>query len=291
MRWRSAISAAWSTSPCTIAARALRRQRGEPGVLGRDDRPAGSSASAPPPQPCPRSTATVGTVSVVRVAMQRAISPAIARSSASGDSSAPGVSMTVTSGSPSSSASRIPRRASRSAAGPMACAGDCRAVLADHDARLPVEPGQRDQHRAVALALVGAAQPHGRVAAVAQQLAYAGAVPARGSAATDSQAALRSTVGALRRAGSGRGRRRVDQHAPAPGRPRRQVLGGDDGVDDAALGEVLRGLHPRRERLARRAPRTPWARGTRSALRAPRPSRGRASPTRRSTPPVVGWRR
>ena len=88
-------------------ARALGRQRRQPGVLGRDDLRAGRSASAPPPQPCPRTTDTVGTVIVVSVAMHRAISPAIARSSACGDSSAPGVSMTVTSGMPSSSARRI----------------------------------------------------------------------------------------------------------------------------------------------------------------------------------------
>ena len=50
--------------------------------------------------------------------MQRAISPAMAPSSAAGDSSAPGVSMIVTSGRPSSSARRMPRRASRRAAAP-----------------------------------------------------------------------------------------------------------------------------------------------------------------------------
>ena len=38
---------------------------------------AGRNASAPPPQPWPRITETVGTVIVVSVAMQRAISPAM----------------------------------------------------------------------------------------------------------------------------------------------------------------------------------------------------------------------
>ena len=80
--------------------------------------------------------------------MQRAISPAIAPSSASGESSAPGVSITVTSGSPSSSASRIaaPRLAQR--AGSHRVAGCLpRPVLPDDHAGLAVEAGERDHHR------------------------------------------------------------------------------------------------------------------------------------------------
>lgn len=51
-------------------------------------------------------------------ARHRAISPASPPSSAAFDSAAPAVSITVTSGSPSSAASRMPRRAIRSPAGP-----------------------------------------------------------------------------------------------------------------------------------------------------------------------------
>jgi hypothetical protein len=81
-------------------------------------RSAGSRARAAPPAPWPMSTASVGDWSVIRSARHRAISAARPRSSASLDSSAPAVSMTVTSGSRSSAASRMPRRAIRSAAGP-----------------------------------------------------------------------------------------------------------------------------------------------------------------------------
>ena len=48
---------------------------------------AGRKASAPPPHPWPRITETVGTVMVVRVAMQRAISAAMARSRIAGSRS------------------------------------------------------------------------------------------------------------------------------------------------------------------------------------------------------------
>jgi len=82
-------------------------------------RSAGSRAKAAPPAPWPMSTASVGDWSVIRSARHRAISAARPRSSASLDSSAPAVSMTVTSGSHSSAASRMPRRAIRSAAGPI----------------------------------------------------------------------------------------------------------------------------------------------------------------------------
>ena len=81
-------------------------------------RSAGMSASAPPPVPCPSSTHTVGTGSTTSSARQRAISPAMPPSSASFDSAAPAVSMTLTSGSPSSVASFMPRRATRRPEGP-----------------------------------------------------------------------------------------------------------------------------------------------------------------------------
>ena len=85
-------------------------------------RSAGSSARAPPPLPSPSISESVGASRVTRSPRQRAISPARPPFSALTDSAAPAVSMTVSSGSPSSEASRIPRRASRSASGPSGCA-------------------------------------------------------------------------------------------------------------------------------------------------------------------------
>jgi hypothetical protein len=86
-------------------------------------RSAGRSASAAPPLPCPSSSDTDGTDRRDMSARQRAISPASAPSSARGERSAPGVSITATSGRRSSSASRMPRRASRSAVGPSGRSG------------------------------------------------------------------------------------------------------------------------------------------------------------------------
>ena len=230
-------------------ARALGRKRREPGVLGGDHGAAGRNASAPPPQPWPRITATVGTVIVVSVAMQRAISPAIARSSASGDSSAPGVSMTVTSGRPSSSASRIPRRASRSAPGPIAWPGDCRARS------WPTTTHGWSSRRVSATITVESRSPSSvprswsvPVGAVGEQVAQPG--PVRTPGALDAVPGgvvadrLRRPDGQRARAG------RVDQHGQREVDHRGQVLGGDDAVDDAGGGEVLRHLHAGPERPA-----------------------------------------
>ena len=122
------------------------------------------------------------------------------------------------------------------------------AVLADHDAGLPVESGEDQQHRLVTLALVGAVEPDGRLAAVPHELAYAGAPLGPG--------ALHRVPG-----GPARGRRtettleparprRVDEHGQRQLDHRRQVLGRDDGVDDAVRGEVLGRLDVVGERLA-----------------------------------------
>ena len=182
--------------------------------------------------------------------MQRAISPAMARSSASGDSSAPGVSMTVTSGSPSSSARRMPRRASRSAPGPMAwprrLAG---AVLADHDARLAVEAGQRHQHA------WSRARPR-------RCRAAGGCRWRRGRAGRARPPG--PYAGCARRCPRRRGRRPCAAPAaasrPGPGpststaRAASTIAGrssaADDAVDDAGGGEVLRDLDAGPERPA-----------------------------------------
>ena len=245
---------------------------------------AGRSASAPPPQPCPSTTDTVGTVIVVSVAMHRAISPAIARSSACADSSAPGVSMTVTSGRPSSSARRIARRASRSAPGPIGVVGDCRrAVLPDEDARLAVEPGQRDEHgRRPARPRRCRCSRSVPVRAVPQQVAHAGPVGSAGDA--------RSTP---RRTGAGSARPRGDRqarHGRAGRRARASARSTSIGRSSAATtasmhalgGEVLGRLHARRERLAVERLVDLRARGSRRARRARPPSRARASPTTRT---------
>ena len=263
MPWASAISAAWSTSPWRITL-APSGGSGESQAfwVAIDDLRPGSSASAPPPQPWPRITETVGTVMVVRVAMQRAISPAMAPSSASGESSAPGVSITVTSGRPSSSASRIPRRASRSAAGTeRRGAGLLHPVLADEHARLAVEPGQRDEHGGVLLALLGAVEREGAVGAVPQQIAYAEPRRLDRVSSTDSHTG-RLDAGPVGPDGQGRRLGRVDEHRQRPVDQHGQVLGRHDGVDDALLGEVLGLLDALAGTARPRAPRRPSGRGS-----------------------------
>ena len=110
-------------------------------------RSAGIRASAPPPVPCPSSTQTVGTGSTTSSARQRAISPAMPPSSASLDRAAPAVSMTLTSGSPSSVASFIlagdlqPRRPERGL-DPLGAT-----VLPEHDARHPLELRHGEEER------------------------------------------------------------------------------------------------------------------------------------------------
>ena len=87
---------------------------------------AGSIARAPPPQPWPRMTDTVGTSTSTSSPRVRAIEPAMACSSAVADSSAPGVSIMDTRGIWRECARVMPRRANRRAAGPSsvsACGG------------------------------------------------------------------------------------------------------------------------------------------------------------------------
>ena len=208
------------------------------------------------PAPLPRSPGrgsptTVGTVIVVSVAMHRAISPAIARSSASGDSSAPGVSITVTSGRPSSSASRIPRRASRSAPGPIAWPGACRARS------WPTTTHGWSSRRVSATITVESRSPSsvprswsGAAGAVGEQVAQPDPVRTPGALdAVPGGVGRRPGCGA--RTGSAARAGGVDEHGQREVDHRGQVLGGDDAVDDAVGGEVLRHLDARAERLGR----------------------------------------
>ncbi len=78
---------------------------------------AGISANAAPPQPCPITQDTVGTLRPASICKVLAISPAIAASSAGPESSPPGVSTIVTTGRPTRWASRRPRCASRRSCG------------------------------------------------------------------------------------------------------------------------------------------------------------------------------
>ena len=181
--------------------------------------------------------------------MQRAISPAMAPSSASGDSSAPGVSMMVTSGRPSSSARRMPRRASRRAAAPSGFSGVWRTrSWPDEHARLSVEPGQRDEHGGVLLALLGAVQREGPGRAVPQHVAYA--EPRLRPGQLHRLPDRPARPGLVGPHGQHRLGRRVDQHGQGLVDQHRQVLGRHDRVDDALLGEVLGPLDPVGERLA-----------------------------------------
>ena len=257
--------------------------------------------------------------------MQRAISPASAPSSALTESSAPGVSMTVTSGSPSSSARRMPRRACRSAAGPERGRGRLTdPVLADEHARLPVEPGQGHEDGGVLLALLGAVERDGAAAGVPQQVSYAEPLgrPGQLHRLPDRPARRRrlSAEGQRRRDG------RVHEHGEGQVQQLGQVLGGDHCVDHALLGEVLglldagregvplerfvdlgpeeaRRAHPARPRSRARATptrhrRRPWSGGAGARGRAARqpgaPSRhGRSPPSRRRPAclPASGSRR
>ena len=110
---------ACSTDPCTITLAPSGGSGESQACWAHTTRSAGSRASAAPPVPGPSSSASVGTVSASMSWRLRAISPASPCSSASRDRAAPGVSITVTSGRSSSCARRIPRRAARSAPGPM----------------------------------------------------------------------------------------------------------------------------------------------------------------------------
>ena len=183
------------------------------------------------------------------VAMHRAISPATARSSAETDSSAPGVSITVTSGSPSSSARFIARRASRSAAGPMARPAPCR--VRSWPTSTHGWPSSRVRATTTVSSRSPSSVPRRRRVSVAAYRSRS-RTPARPGSrviSTDSHA-----VRAVSAIGSRRGRDgalgRVQQDPQRAVDQLGQLLGGDDGVDDALGGEVLRLLHPGRERLA-----------------------------------------
>ena len=213
---------------------------------------AGSSASAPPPQPWPRMTATVGTDIVVRVAMQRAISPAIAPSSAPGDSSAPGVSITVTSGSPSSSARRIPRRASRSAPGPIGWVGSWR--LRSWPTTTHGWPSIRVSATITVSSRSPSSVPRSRTVPEppCRSRWRTPARPGSRVRSIDSQADV-SPIAPDRRSRQGAAGRRVHEHRERP-------------VDQ--LGQVLGRAPPRRSRRARRGSRrSARPRGTSSPVR------------------------
>ena len=97
---------------------AFGRQRGEPGVLGGQDAVSGQQGQCRAAGSLPEQERDGGDREVVRSARHPAISLARPSSSARADSSAPGVSITQTSGSRSPAARRAPRLAWRRAAGP-----------------------------------------------------------------------------------------------------------------------------------------------------------------------------
>ena len=179
--------------------------------------------------------------------MQRAISPAMARSSASGDSSAPGVSMTLTSGSPSSWASRMPRRASRSAPGPMACPGTCR------ERSWPMTTHGWSSSRVSATRTVESRSPSSVPRSCNVPVAP---WASRSRTPTRSVRRVRSTLSQAAWSPTGREARSgnrpdagpVDQHREGAVDHGGQVLGGHDPVDDTGGGEVLRDLDARSER-------------------------------------------
>ena len=113
-------------APVDDGAGALGRQRGKPGVLGRDGAVRGQERQGASAGALAQQYRQVGEFSPMRSCRDRAISPASPPSSASLERAAPLVSMTVSRGSPSSSASLMPRRASRSEAGPIAVCCDGR---------------------------------------------------------------------------------------------------------------------------------------------------------------------
>ena len=93
-------------------------QRGEPGVLGGQDAGGGQQGQCRAVGSLTEQDRDGGDGEIVRSARHRAIWPARPFSSAWADSSAPGVSITVTSGSRRPAARRAPRLARPSAAGP-----------------------------------------------------------------------------------------------------------------------------------------------------------------------------
>ena len=111
--------------------------------------------------------------------MHRAISPASPPSSASRDSAAPAVSITVTSGRSRSAASRMPRRACRSAArAERAPGGLAVPVLSEQHAGHVTEPDERQEQSGVVLALAGSVERQHVGGGVEEQLANPGPVRA-----------------------------------------------------------------------------------------------------------------
>ncbi len=220
-------------------------------------RSAGSSASAPPPAPCPSSTETDGESSPMSSCSDRAISPARPPSSASWDRAAPAVSMTVSSGSRSSSASFMPRRASRSEPGPIPAASlrSGPGVAQDH-AGLPAEAGQGQQQPGILFALAGAVERQRVAGAVCEQLAQVRPARVAGRCRWTSRRPRRRDG---RRGWPVAGDRRpagfADQDAQGPVDDVGSLPGRHHGVDQALVEQVLGHLDVRPGRPRRRGPR------------------------------------
>ena len=250
-----------SMSRCTIADAPSGGSGPSQPLAAASTRSAGTRASAPPPVPWPSSTASVGALSITRSCRQRAISPASPPSSASRDSAAPGVSISVTSGSRSSSARCMPRRASRSAG--RARAG--RTVLWPRRSCPSTTHGAPPKRASASSSPgsfspgAGAAKPDDVGGRGPQQPADARPVlPPGGGDDVPGAAAVLGVVGVGAVLG-GRPLGAADVDVPGlPGgeHPQRPVgdvadlLVRDDGVDQPALGQVLGGLHALGERLA-----------------------------------------
>ena len=197
---------------------------------------------------------------MTRSCRQRAISPAIPPSSASRDSAAPGVSISVTSGSRSSAARCMPRRASRSAAGPSGAVRLCprRSWPSTTQGAPPKRARASSSPGSFSPAPVPD-RPTTSVAAVRSSRRTPGR-SSRRDAVTTSQA-LRPSSGSSASVPSSAVGRSASGDVAVPGgpggeHPQRPVgdlgdlLVRDDGVDQAVVGQVLGGLHARRERLA-----------------------------------------
>ena len=164
--------------------RALGRQRRQPGVLGADHPVGRHQRQRPAAGALPEQHADASAPSSVDqlgeaagdLAGHAALLGLLRQRGA-------GVSMTLTSGSSSSSASRMPRRASRRPAGPSGCVQRLAAtVLAEHHAGRAAEPGQRDEQPRVLLALRRCrAAAATSVAPSSQQRPHPGPLGSRGS--------------------------------------------------------------------------------------------------------------
>ena len=180
----------------------------------------------------------------------------------------------------------MPRRASRSAAGPERAPRrlPARSCPSTH-ARRPAEPGQRQQQAGSDSPGAGAVSGTTSVAAVPQQLPHPGPL---GPPRPGDRLPGAGTSSVVRRCGSARHARRRGRARAAAEHAQRAVgdlgerLGGQHGVDAARARRGSRRSARRRGTSRRTAPRRPGARGSRSARPARRPSRARATPTRRT---------